>query len=157
MLNYICKYLLKKEVVLYVLHRQTLPIINNPINKQKFVFINVMYLWRIFPLPGKYKLKFKIMYLILNIISPKYIIDINWVSKWESLYKVWTKKHQKSKFIVIQHGGYVGGIIKDNAHKYTKCDVFLTWSEYFTNLFKEYNKGKKTEIVTFGNTVYNKN
>jgi len=156
-LNFITKFLLNKEIVVCNLHRQTLPVVNNRENRKDYIFMDVLYLWRIFPISGKYKLKFKVMYFVLNLVNPKYIIDINWTSKWNSLYKVWTKKHQKSKFIVFQHGSYRGGVVTDRIHRYTKCDIFFTWSDYFTDLFKKYNCDKRTEIITFGNPIYNRN
>jgi hypothetical protein len=96
------------------------------------------------------------MFLVLNIVGPKYIITQNWISIRESLYCVWTKKHRKSKFIVIQHGAYVGGIITDIAHRYTKCDIFWVWGEYFLDTFDRLNKGKSVRILSLGNPVYNK-
>ncbi len=155
MLDKIVKKLFNKEIVIYNKHRQTLPIVTNLKNKEDFIFINIKYIWRIFPLPGRYKLKFKVVYYLLNIINPKYILDINWINKWQSLYKVWTKKHPESKFIVVQHGSYVGGIVTDKAHRYSKCDIFLTWGDYFTDVFRDYNSNKKTKILSFGNPVYN--
>ena len=95
------------------------------------------------------------MYVILSLLNPKYILSMNWISKRESLYKVWTAKNPKSKFIVVQHGGYVGGFVTDIPHRYTKCDVFLTWGPYFTQQFKGYNGLKNVEILSFGNPVYN--
>ena len=155
MLNFIIKMLFKKKIILFTKHRQTLPIINNYINKRHFIFINLIYLWRLIPISGKFKIKYKLMYLILNIINPKYILTINWISKWESLYKVWTKNHPSSKFIVVQHGSYWGGIVIDVKHRYTKCDIFLTWGNYFTQIFDNYNKSKNVKIISFGNPVYN--
>lgn len=155
MLNSIVKIITNKNIILITYHRNTLPIIRNEINKKKFIFINLLYIWRVLPLPGKYKFKYIIVYWLLNLISPFYIIDINWISKWQSLYKVWTKKHPLSKFIVIQHGSYYGGIIRDNSHRFTKCDIFLCWSDYFNDYFKNVNKGKKVQILTFGNSIYN--
>lgn len=95
------------------------------------------------------------MYMILNAIGPKYILSMNWISRRESLYKVWTSKHPHSKFIVVQHGAYVGGYVTDISHRYTKCDIFLTWGPYFSEMFAKYNQGKSVRIVSFGNPVYN--
>jgi len=155
MLNFVCKYILKKDIVLYKPHRQTFPIISNEINQSNYIFINLYSIWKLIPFSSKNKMKFKVMYLILNIINPKLIIDINWITIWESLYLVWTKNHKKSKFIVVQHGSYVAGVVNDVAHKYTKCDVFLIWGNYFKELFENYNKNKRTQIISFGNPVYN--
>ncbi|MHB2153621.1 hypothetical protein ACX8XN_04395 [Calditrichota bacterium GD2] len=155
MLNYIIKIIFKKHIVLISKHRQTLPIIKNNINRKTFIFISEKYLWRLIPIPSKFKIKYKLVYFILNIINPKIILTINWISKWESLYKVWTKNHPESKFIVVQHGSYFGGIVTDVKHRYTKCDVFLTWGNYFTKIFKNYNKRKNVKIISFGNPIYN--
>lgn len=95
------------------------------------------------------------MYVVLSCIQPKYIISMNWLTKRESLYMVWTAKHSKSKFIVMQHGAYVGGIVTDIPHKYTKCDIFLTWGRFFVEQFIANNKSKKVKIVNFGNSIYN--
>lgn len=95
------------------------------------------------------------MYVIFNVLQPKCILGINWIGQTDSLYMVWTTKNPKSKFIVVQHGSYVGGVVTDSAHKYTKCDIFYTWGAYFTNSFKKINDGKKTKILSFGNPVYN--
>ena len=96
------------------------------------------------------------MYFILNCIHPKYILDINWISKYQSLYRLWTLKNPDSQFIVIQHGSYSGGIIvTDKLHKYTHCDIFLTWGPYFFENFKLYNSLKNVRIINFGNSIYN--
>lgn len=155
MLNSILYKFTKKNIVLISNHRQAKPILKDKENREKYIFIKLLIIWRILPLPSKYKIKYIFVYWMLNLIQPKFIIDINWIGKWQSLYKVWTKNHPKSKFIVIQHGSYVGGIVTDIPHRYTKCDIFLVWSDYFKNMFENYNKGKKVEIITFGNPVYN--
>lgn len=80
---------------------------------------------------------------------------MNWQSKRESLYKVWTANHANSSFIVIQHGSYVGGVVTDIPHQYTKCDVFLTWGSFFTEEFIKKNSRKNVRIVNFGNPIYN--
>jgi hypothetical protein len=95
------------------------------------------------------------MYFLLNCINPKYILDINWISREHCLYKVWTAKNTNSKFVVIQHGSYVGGIVTDKPHSYTNCDIFLTWGPFFVEQFEEYNSGKKVKIINFGNPIYN--
>lgn len=157
MISNILLMVLGKEVILYTKHRQTLPILKDRANREKYYFINILYLWRIIPFRSSNRWKYRMMYLILNVVQPKYIIDINWIVRWNTLYKVWTRHHPKSKFIVIQHGSYIGGKVMDSAHRYTKCDIFLTWGDYFTRLFKDFNKGKSVKIISFGNPVYNIN
>lgn len=155
MINKLINFLFKKEIILYTEHRQTLPLLQNKENRSGFFFINMSPLWKLIPFRSYDKRKYRIMYLVLSIIHPKYIIDINWISPYNSLYKLWTKNNNNSKFVVIQHGSYVGGVVTDVAHRYTKCDIFLTWGEYFTKLFSHYNSGKKVEIINYGNTIYN--
>lgn len=155
MINSTLNFLTGKNIILYDHHRQTLPITNHPINKQKFLFFNIEKIWKHIPFKTSDKRKHKIMYCLLTWIRPKYILSMNWLSKRESLYKVWTAKNKYSKFIVVQHGAYVGGVVTDVPHKYIRSDIFLTWGSYFVEQFKAYNSLKKIEIVNFGNTVYN--
>ncbi len=155
MIGVIIKFFTKKELVLFHKHRQTIPLVKNPQNQKEFVFFEITKVWQIVPFKSTNKNKHRIMYMVLCLLNPRYIISMNWTSSWDSLYKVWTKSHPKSKFIVVQHGSYVGGVVTDIAHRYTKCDIFLTWGDYFTQMFRRYNKGKKVEIVTFGNSIYN--
>lgn len=155
MLNKLIKLFFHKEIILYNRHRQTIPIVANPENRSAYYFFEIQYLWKMIPFSGKNKWKFRIMYQVLNLISPKYILDINWIGKWHSLYYLWCKRHPESKFVVVQHGSYVGGIVTDIPHRYTKCQVFLCWGNYFTNLFRAYNQGKRVTCFSFGNTVYN--
>jgi len=155
MVNKIIKIISGKDLVLYNRHRQSIPVVNNNINRKKYFFIEVSRFWRMIPYRSHNKRKYRIMFLLLNLLNPRFIIDINWISPYDSVYKLWTKKHTGSKFIVIQHGAYVGGIVTDIAHRYTKCDIFLTWGNYFTQMFKSYNQGKEIQIQSFGNPIYN--
>ena len=157
MISTLIKLITKKQIVLFDKHRHTMPIAMNLVNRKVFYFIDISLFWKYIPFRTSDKRKHKIMYVILNLIQPKYILSMNWLTKRESLYKVWTKKHTNSKFIVIQHGAYVGGVVVDSDidHRYTKCDVFLTWGEYFVEQFKSYNSRKKVSIVKFGNPIFN--
>lgn len=155
MINSTIKFITGKEFILYDKHRQTKPLTTNQLNKKKYWFINIGLIWNFIPFKTSDKRKHRVMYFILSCIKPKYIISMNWLSQRESLYKVWTDKHSKSKFIVVQHGSYVGGVVTDIPHKYTKCDVFLTWGPYFTTEFSTLNSLKKVKIINFGNTIYN--
>ena len=157
MISTLIKLITKKQIVLFDKHRHTMPIAMNLVNRKVFYFIDISLFWKYIPFRTSDKRKHKIMYVILNLIQPKYILSMNWLTKRESLYKVWTKKHTNSKFIVIQHGAYVGGVVVDSDidHRYTKCDVFLTWGEYFVEQFKSYNSRKKVSIVKFGNPFFN--
>lgn len=132
-----------------------MPIVKEPYNRQRYWFIDVNTIWKFIPFKTSDKRKHRIMYFLLNCIQPKYILSMNWISQRESLYMVWTKKNPKSKFIVVQHGSYVGGIVTVLSHKYTKCDVFLVWGKYFVKQFNTYNSQKKVSIHNFGNPIYN--
>lgn len=145
----------KKEIFLYHSHRNNKYIIDNPNNRKDFIFINMVSLWKMIPIKNKFKIKSIIIYSLLNFINPKYILSTSWTSSRDRIYKLWTSRHSDSKFIVLHHGTYVGGIVLGKQYKYTNCDVFLTWGEYFTRMFKEFNQGKKVRIISFGNPVYN--
>lgn len=132
-----------------------MPIVLNNINKNKIIFIEIGLIWKYIPFKSSNKLKYRVMYVILNIIQPKYILTVNWITKRDILFKVWTAKHTNSSFIVIQHGAYIGGIVTAISHNYTNCDVFLTWGTYFVDQFLKYNHKKKVQIIEFGNPIYN--
>ena len=155
MISQVIYFFTKKQIVLYNKHRHTLPIATNVFNKQKFFFFEIALFWNYIPFKTSDKRKHRVMYLLLNVIKPKYILSMNWQTKRESLYMVWTAKHPQSKFIVVQHGSYVGGFVTDIPHRYAKCDVFLTWGAYFVEQFLKYNNKKKVQMVRFGNPVYN--
>ena len=155
MIGTILTYFTNKKIIVYNKHRQTLPIIDHEENRSKFLFINIAPVWGWIPFKANNKLKYSVMHFLLEILQPQYIIDINWISRRQALYRTWSKKKSRSKFVVIQHGSYVGGVVTDIAHRYISCDVFLTWGPYFERLFKKYNSNKKCEITTFGNPVYN--
>lgn len=155
MIGCLLRLMTGKYLILYNNHRQTLPLISHPENCRRYLFIEMSRFWRFIPFRSNDKRKYRVMYMMLNIFGPKYILDINWISLYQSLYKVWTKNHTDKKFIVLQHGSYIGGVVTDVGHRYTKCDVFLTWGDYFTRLFMDYNSGKKVEVRTFGNSIYN--
>ncbi|MEZ7509751.1 hypothetical protein QO190_12265 [Cloacibacterium sp. Arc13] len=155
MINSLFQFITKKQIILYNKHRSTLPIVLNKKNHSKFYFWDIDLLWKFIPFKTSDKRKHIVMYIFLNIINPKYILSKNWISIRESLYKIWTSNHESSKFIVVQHGSYVGGVVTDIPHKFTKCDVFLTWGEYFVEQFNSYNSRKKVSIVKFGNPIFN--
>jgi hypothetical protein len=154
-MNKVFKKITGKDLIFYIPHRQTMPLVKNKKNKDKYIFIGWNRFFNFLYLKGKYRLGNNLLYLALSILNPKYIISINWITKKEQLFNLWCKKHSTSKFVVIQHGSYVGGIVTDIAHRYTHCDIFLTWGDYFTKIFENYNRGKNVQILTFGNPVYN--
>ena len=155
MLNSFLSFLVNKEIVCYNKHRQTIPIVRDQTNRSRFVFINIAPIWGLIPIKATNKLKYGVMNLFFEILQPKYLLDINWINRRQAFYKLWTQKKKDSKFIVVQHGSYIGGVVTDHAHRYTNCDIFLTWGDYFSNIFQEYNSLKKTRILSFGNSVYN--
>jgi hypothetical protein len=156
MLNKLIKHLFHKEIILYNRHRQTIPIVVNPGNRSAYYFFETQFLWKMIPFSGKNQWKYRIMNQVLNFIGPKFILDINWIGKSHSLYYLWCKRHPESKFVVVQHGVYAGGIVTDIPHRFTKCQVFLCWSEYFIEVFRNFNRSKKVILANFGNTIYNK-
>lgn len=154
MINNIVKWLTGRDIILYNPHRNSEPLVNDH-NKKRFIFINpIVLLKATFILGRDTKLRYRTMGLILDIIDPAYILDINWIGKLHSLYYAWCSKNGK-KFIVVQHGTYYAGQIIEIDHRYTKCHIFLVWSTYFKQLFESYNKGKNVEIIVIGNPVYN--
>ncbi|PKG43440.1 hypothetical protein [Psychroflexus sp. MES1-P1E] len=155
MISLLIKKITNKQIILFNKHRNVLPIVCNKENRSHFYFLDIDLFWRYIPFKTSDKRKHKIMYVLLNVINPKFIISMNWITARESLYKVWTAKHPQSKFIVVQHGAYVGGFVTNIPHRYTKCDVFLTWGSYFVDQFSKYNHKKKVQIICYGNPIYN--
>ena len=155
MLGPLLFYLFGRKLVLYNKHRQTFPIIHNEYNRKEYIFISDYWMWRYVPFRSSSKWKYRIIYLILSFLSPHLILDINWINLKGGFYHLWAKKNRPSKFVVLQHGSYAGGIVTDIAHRYTHCDEFLTWGDYFTDYFEKANCHKSIKIKTFGNPVYN--
>lgn len=155
MINKLIYSLFGKEVIVYNKHRQTLPLLENKWNREHFYFIDIGVLIKLIPFRSNNKNKFGIILFILKIIGPKFIIDINWISRINLTYYLYCRHNPFCKFIVIQHGIYYGGVISDKAHRYTKCDLFYCWSPYFKSLFQKYNWNKKVNLVVFGNPCYN--
>jgi len=72
----------------------------------------------------------------------------------DTFHLVWCNKHKRN-FIVVQHGIYHGGIVRDIKEKYVKCNIFLVWGHHFKQLYEENNRGKQFKCIPFGNPVYN--
>jgi hypothetical protein len=155
MINALVRLITGKDVILYNPHRQTLPLVSNSENRNRYIFIPINKLWSSIPVPGKYKLKYKLMYGLLNAINPVCILDVNWIGKGHRLYYLWAKHNPGKEFIVVQHGLYIAGVIADAAHRFTKCTIMLCWSSYFTEVFREYNQHKTVRLLNFGNTIFN--
>lgn len=154
MIASILKLLTGKELILYSPHRQTFPLVKEVHNRSRYLFFSYSVVLRIIPFRITDKRKLKVLYLMLKLIKPKLIVGINWIGRDSALFKLWTKNNN-SKYIVIQHGSYVGGIVTDISHRYVNCDEFWVWSPYFKNLFESYNVGKRSTISVFGNPIYN--
>ena len=144
-----------RKLVIYNKHRQTDPIIRDPDNRKAYIFLPDYRIWSNVPFRATSKMKYRVIYLILSILRPSIILDINWINLKGCLYHLWAKKNRPSKFVVVQHGSYVGGIVTDVAHRYTHCDEFLTWGDYFTRYFVALNSKKLVVINSFGNPIYN--
>lgn len=154
MINRIIKKITGKEIVFVNYHRNSAPIIDA--NQDKYIFFDPGFLWRLMGIVGKRnKLRYRLMYLLLSLVKPAWIIDINWLDKLQSLYLVWANQHDK-QFLVIQHGIYYGGMMRDIPEKYVKCNIMLVWSDYFRNMFLENNPDKNFRCISFGNPIYNK-
>lgn len=156
MISQLLKFVSGKELILCEIHRQTKPLKTMEANRQKYIFVDPGLIWRATGVIGRRATnRFRLMAYILKIISPKYIISMNWLTKRDTLFYVWCKHNKKCKFIVVQHGAYIGGIITDISHQYAKCQVMLCWSDHFRNEFLKYNKAKGISFFLMGNTVYN--
>lgn len=155
MLNKILKFWLGKELVLYSSHRNSQPIVDDVNNKKKFVFIPYNFFFRFIPFKHYDKRKYIVLYHILLLLSPKYILSINWIGREAAVFKLWSVKQPSSKSVVIQHGGYIGGIVTDIPHRHVHCDVFWVWGDYFKQQFEHYNQGKNVSIIARGNPIYN--
>lgn len=153
MINQIIKRFTGKEIALVHLHRNSIPIVEA--NRDRYIFFDPGFIWKAMGIVGRRrKLRYRLMYLFLDLVKPAWIIDINWLDKLQSLYLVWANHHNK-QFIVIQHGIYYGGIMRDIPEKYIKCNIMLVWSDYFKRMFLENNPGKQFRCITFGNPIYN--
>lgn len=154
MVQAILKFFLNKDVIIFHPHRNSSPFLNSE-NRKNYFFINPNLLWKLTIVFGRTsKLRDYAIYSLLSIINPKFIIDINWIAHIHTIYFVWAKNHNKN-FIVIQHGTYVGGVVTDAGHRFTKCQEFWVWSHFFQEMFSKLNSGKNVKYKVIGNPVYN--
>lgn len=148
-------YFYKRKIILYEKHRGYEHIIN--VNKDKYKFLEISWLIKKLRYLNKFssgnKTNLYFLNIILKIISPHYILSYNWLNKSQKLFFIYSTKNQ-CKFIVLQHGGYVGGLVRPD-HRFLKCDVFLVWGKYFKDLFDQYNPQQRNRIKIFGNPNYN--
>lgn len=155
MLMHIKKRTFHREVILINKHRNTVPFINN-INRSNFLFIDINLLIKPTRIFGKKtELRFFVLKLILNILKPKYILDFNWISIHNQFFLKWCKENRPSRFVVVQHGLYVGGVITDFSHRFPMCDLFLCWGDHTINELKKYNTNFIADILKWGNPIYN--
>lgn len=156
MLDYFSRKFFNKDIILFHRHRNSDPLLTRE-NKKRFFFIHCPLIWKCTGIFGrKSRARYRVMALILSFIRPRYIIDINWISRLGGLYLVWCRNNRPSRFVVVQHGSYIGGIITDNAHKYAKCDVVLCWGEHARQEFLRYNSQTDVQIMVWGNPLYNR-
>lgn len=153
MLNRLISFLFNKQIIIYENHRNVAPLLNN-FNKHKFIFISANPIWKILTVLGNRKLRDKAVLLVLKVVNPVAILSMNWISNRQHVYFLFAKQ-KKREFIVVQHGSYVGGIIKDEAHKFAKCTTMLCWSKFFTDTFTLLNPNTITKFINYGNPVYN--
>ena len=154
MISRLVRTITGKEIVFLHYHRNITPIAEY--NSDKYYFFDPSFIWKMMGIVGRRnKLRYRLMYLLLSLVKPVWIIDFNWLDKLQSLYLVWADHHQK-QFIVVQHGIYYGGIMRDIPEKYIKCNIMLVWSDYFKSMFFENNPGKDFRCIPFGNPIYNK-
>lgn len=154
MISGIIFFLTGKRLVLFNRHRNSVPLLQLP-EAHAYYFLSPWPIWKLTAIVGRSaKRRYWLMALFLNFINPHHIVDINWITRLHTLYFVWCRKNSK-KFIVIQHGTYVAGIVTDIPHRIVKCQVFLVWSQYWKELFLKYNSGRRFECIVYGNPVFN--
>lgn len=153
MINKIVKKLTGREIVFVHRHRNSIPIVEA--NREKYIFFDLGFIWKTMAIVGRRrKLRYSLMYAFLNLVNPAWIIDINWLDKIQTLFLLWAKRNQH-QFIVIQHGIYYGGMMRDIPEKYIKCNIMLVWGDYFREMFLKNNPGKDFRCISFGNPIYN--
>jgi hypothetical protein len=146
-----------KPILLYTKHRQTIPIIEE--NRQDFLLIDFDILWKYLRFLGKTntsKSRAKVYFLILKILKPEIILDINWIGRVAIIHHIYSRKNMV-KLVAVQHGFYTGGYISNRFtegrwHKMARCTHFWIWSEYISG---EVLRNNSTFIVN-GNPLYNK-
>lgn len=143
-----------KKLILYEPHRNVNDIVHS--NSEEYLFINISKLLRFFKvlkfIKNKKVYEMSISY-VLKILSPDAIISCNWITLNQKLFKLHCKTSH-CNFIVVQHGVYIGGVIKAD-HRFINCDYFLVWGPFFKQKFDEYNPLKTQKVKLFGNPIYN--
>lgn len=153
MINQIVKKLTGKEIAFVHRHRNSIPV--EEANRDNYIFFDPGLLWKAMGIVGRRrKLRYRLMYLFLNLVKPAWIIEINWLDKIQTLFLLWARRNNK-QFVVIQHGIYYGGMMRDIPEKYIKCNIMLVWGDYFKDMFLQNNPGKEFKCISFGNPIYN--
>lgn len=145
-----------KPILLYTKHRQTIPILHE--NKEDFIFIDFDRLWKFLRIFGKTntsKLRVKAYFLLLKVLKPEVILDINWIGRVAMIHHLYSKKNEV-KLLVVQHGFYTGGMISKRFpegrwHKMARCTHFWIWSDFIRTEVIENN----ANFVVNGNPLYN--
>ncbi len=154
MINAIVRRLTGKSIALYENHRQVLPLKNHK-NRNKYFFVKAELIWQPTRLFGNSRYAFRLGYLLLSILRPAIILSKNWVVRRDIVYYVWSKNNQ-SKFVVVQHGAYIGGNVTLFNHRYARCDFFYTWGPHYQYIFTDYNRfNRHCRCIEFGNPIYN--
>lgn len=146
-----------KPILLYTKHRQTIPIIEE--NGKDFILIDFDRLWkylRIFGKTNTSKLRAKVYWILLKILRPAIILDINWIGRVAMIHHIYSKNN-KVNLLVVQHGFYTGGYIsarfpENRLHKMARCTHFWIWSDCIRKEVTE----NHAKILVKGNPIYNK-
>ena len=146
-----------KQLVFYNPHRNTTPLLSSE-NRKNFIFVNFSWLVKITKMFGRSsslprKLAIK---AVLSLFRPLYIIEPSWISPIHKVLHEWCNSHSPSKFIVVQHGLYIGGVVVGDAPKFARCNIMLCWGDVSLREFLRHNPNSKTHFVKWGNTVYNR-
>ncbi len=145
-----------KPILLYTKHRQTIPILQE--NKEDFVLIDFDQLWKILRIFGKTrtsKLRAKVYFVLLKVLKPEIILDINWIGRVAMIHHLYSKKYNV-KLVAVQHGFYTGGHISNRFpegrwHKMARCTHFWIWSDCIKSEVVE----NRANFIVNGNPLYN--
>lgn len=146
-----------KPILLYTKHRQTIPILQE--SKQDFILIDFDQLWKILRIFGKTKtskFRAKVYFVLLKVLKPEIILDINWIGRVAMIHHLYSKKYNV-KLVAVQHGFYTGGHISNRFpegrwHKMARCTHFWIWSDCIKGEVIE----NHANFIVNGNPWYNK-
>lgn len=146
-----------KPILFYTKHRQTIPILQE--SKQDFILIDFDQLWKILRIFGKTKtskFRAKVYFVLLKVLKPEIILDINWIGRVAMIHHLYSKKYNV-KLVAVQHGFYTGGHISNRFpegrwHKMARCTHFWIWSDCIKGEVVE----NRANFMVNGNPWYNK-